>query len=446
METIRQLAADLQELLLCDAAEIAQECGFEQRDSKLADGRFVQAMVLGCLAHPQPTLEQLAQTAASCGAPVQAQAIDGRLNDTAANCLGQVLDRTLRRVVSARPSDWGILQRFQGVLIQDSTTVTLPDACASAWPGCGGRTASGGQAAIKFQVRIDLKDGTLSGPWAGAGTTADARSRFQTDDLPPGSLEIADLGYFDLDKFARKKARGAYWLTRYQENTALWTEDERPLELSTLLRIQASDTAVVDQSILMGSTHRLRCRLVAIRVPAEQAAWRRQRMIEKARDKGRQPTAARLASCDWNLFVTDIPPALADAAAISVLARSRWQIECVFKLWKTGGGRLGLSRSHRPARVLCEVLATLIGLVIQHWLLVIAVWRHADRSLRKAAGAVRAFAASLAASLGDRDGLIGQINAVVERLSAAARLDKRKAKPNSHQLLETPTIYGRKLT
>ena len=36
--------------------------------------------------------------------------------------------------------------------------------------------------------------------------------------------------------------------------------------------------------------------------------------------------------------------------------------------------------------------------------------------------------------------------ALVDRLSAAARLDKRKAKPNSHQLLEAPTIYGRKLT
>ena len=403
-------------------------------------------LVLGCLAHPQPTLEQLAQTAASCGAPVQAQAIDGRLNDAAAKCLGQVLDRTLRRVVSARPSDLEILRRFQGVLIQDSTTVTLPDACARAWPGCGGRTEAGGKAAIKFQVRIDLKDGTLSGPWAGAGTTADARSPFQSDDLPPGSLEIADLGYFDLDKFARREAGGAYWLTRYQENTTLWAGDEKPLELSALLRDQGSDTAVVDRSILMGSKHRLRCRLVAIRVPAEQAARRRQRMIEKARDKGRRPTVARLALCDWNLFVTNIPPDSADAAAISVLARSRWQIECVFKLWKTGGGRLGLSRSHRSARVLCEVLATMIGLVIQHWLLVIAVWHRADRSLRKAAGAVRAFAASLAASLGDPEGLIGQINAVVDRLSAAARLNRRKAKPSSHQLLQAPTLYGRTLT
>ena len=169
-------------------------------------------------------------------------------------------------------------------------------------------------------------------------------------------------------------------------------------------------------------------------------------MIEKARDKGRQPTAARLALCDWNIFVTNIPQERADAAAISVLARCRWQIECVFQLWKSGGGRWGQSRSRRPTRVLCEVLATMIGLVIQHWVLVTACWLRPDRSLRKAAGAVRAFAASLAATLGDLDGLIRQINAVVHRLSVTARLNKRKAKPNSHQLLDAPTIYGRTLT
>jgi len=446
MDTIRQVALNLQEVLLVDAAEVARQTDFERRDSKLSGGRFVQATVLGCLAHPRPTLEELAQTAASRGAPVQPQAIDERFTDSAAECLRGVLDRTIRRVVATQPQAPELIGRFRGVMIQDSTVVTLPDACAGAWPGCGGRTDEGGKAAIKFQVRLDLSDGALTGPHATVGTAADATSDLQATELPPGSLEIADLGYFDLDKFARKDAMGAFWLSRLQEKTARFTEQGQRLDLGRYLGGQGAEVWVVDQPIRMGSRHRLACRLVAFRVPAEQAARRRQRMIEKARDKGRQPAAARLALCDWNIFVTNIPEAMADAAAVSVLARCRWQIECIFKLWKSGGGRLGQSRSRRPARVLCEVLATMIGLVIQHWLLVAAVWRRGDRSLQKAAGAVRAFAASLAAALGDLDGLMGQIRGVVERLSAAARLTKRKSKPNSHQLLTEPTIYGRTLT
>ena len=324
--------------------------------------------------------------------------------------------------------------------------MTLPDECEAIWPGCGGRTESGGRAAIKFQTRIDLKDGALTGPLTTVGKAADARSEFQTDELPPGALEIADLGYFELEKFARRSAQGAFWLSRYQEKTTLWTEHEEPLELSRLLRDQSAETTVVDLPIRMGSKHRLECRLVAIRVPAEQAARRRQRMIEKARDKGRQPSEARLALCDWNLFVTNIPPELADAAAISVLARIRWQIECLFKLWKSGGGRLGLSRSRRPSRVVCETLATMIGLVLQHWILIISCWHHPNRSLRKAAIAVRSHAAAIATSLHEIDGLIRVFQALDRRLSVAARLNKRKRNPSSYQLLASPTIYGKSLT
>jgi hypothetical protein len=371
--------------------------------------------------------------------------MDGRCNDSAAECLRQVLGRVVRYVVSARPNALGILGRFRGVLIQDSTSVALPDAYAAAWPGCGGSAGSGGRSAIKLQVRIDLMEGTLSGQVA-AGSASDARAAFQADALPPGSLEVADLGYFDLDKFARKGRCGAFWLSRYQENTTLLTAEGGPLNLYRLLGGQAADVGLVDRPIRMGSRHRLECRLVAIRVPPEQAARRRQRMIEKARDKGRRPTAERLALCDWNVFVTNVPPDLADAAAISVLARSRWQIECLFKLWKSGGGRLGSSRSRRPARVLCEVLATMIGLVIQHWLLVTSCWGRADRSLRRAASGVRAVAPALAATLHEVDGLVLQIEALARRLSAAARLDKRRAKPNHCQLLANPTLYGKPLT
>jgi IS4 transposase len=41
------------------------------------------------------------------------------------------------------------------------------------------------------------------------------------------------------------------------------------------------------------------------------------------------------------------------------LYRVRWQIELLFKLWKSQG-RLDKSLGHRGERVLCEVLAKLL--------------------------------------------------------------------------------------
>jgi hypothetical protein len=53
---------------------------------------------------------------------------------------------------------------------------------------------------------------------------------------------------------------------------------------------------------------------------------------------------------------------------VPVLMRARWQMERLFDLWKQHG-RLDETRSEKPHGVLCEVYAKLLGLLIQHWLI-----------------------------------------------------------------------------
>ncbi len=47
--------------------------------------------------------------------------------------------------------------------------------------------------------------------------------------------------------------------------------------------------------------------------------------------------------------------------------RARWQVEKLFDLWKRHG-LLEETRSRKPWRVLCEVYAKLLGLLVQHWI------------------------------------------------------------------------------
>ena len=68
-----------------------------------------------------------------------------------------------------------------------------------------------------------------------------------------------------------------------------------------------------------------------------------------------------------------------------VLMRIRWQIELLFKLWKSHG-RVDEWRTTNPTRILCEVYAKLIGLVFQQWILAASSWADPERSLFKAAG------------------------------------------------------------
>ena len=53
-----------------------------------------------------------------------------------------------------------------------------------------------------------------------------------------------------------------------------------------------------------------------------------------------------------------------------MLLRERWQMEMLYKLWKQYG-RIDEWRTANPWRVLCELYAKLIGLLLQHWLIIL---------------------------------------------------------------------------
>jgi hypothetical protein len=100
----------------------------------------------------------------------------------------------------------------------------------------------------------------------------------------------------------------------------------------------------------------------------------------------------------WTVYVTNVPAARLSLAEAFVLGRARWQIELLFKLWKSGG-RLDESRSADPWRILGEVYAKLVAMVTQHWLLLEGCWDRPDRSLTRAAQTIREHAVCLPRAL-----------------------------------------------
>ena len=165
---------------------------FVHRTSPLGGATFSQTLVFGFLGNPQAPLEELAETAATLGVPITPQALDQRLTPAAAACLEQVL-RAAIQVIAADPVAIPLLERFTAVAVQDSSTIVLPDALAAVWQGCGGTTTSGTTAALKLQVRLELRTGQLEGPALQDGRASDRAALLPTT-LPAGALWLADLG------------------------------------------------------------------------------------------------------------------------------------------------------------------------------------------------------------------------------------------------------------
>jgi hypothetical protein len=135
------------------------------------------------------------------------------------------------------------------------------------------------------------------------------------------------------------------------------------------------------------------------------------------------------------VFVTSVPAERLSLDDALVLYRLRWQIELVFKLWKSHGA-IDRSRSTKPWRVLCEVYAKLLAMLIEHWCLLISCWAFADKSLWQAAQTVRAHALTLlpARKAGSRRRLQQALALLAETITAGCRMDTRRTRPNAYQL------------
>jgi hypothetical protein len=430
MTTIPQVARAMREILTTTADEAARTTRFVQRTSPLSGATFSQTLVFGFLGNPQATLEELAQTAAALGVAISPQALDQRFTASAAACLAQVLSTAIARVITAEPVTIPLLQRFTAVYVQDSSSIVLPEVFAAQWHGCGGSTASETSAALKLQVRLEMCTGRLDVQLQ-EGRASD-RAAVLPGPLPAGALWLADLGYWSLDAFAALAQHEVFWLSRLQMQTAVYDATGDRWELLELLETQPTDT--FELAVALGERQRLTARLLAVRVPQDVADTRRRRLRQAARDKGRQVSATRLALAAWTIFVTNVPTERLTLREALVLGRMRWQIELLFKLWKSHG-RVDESRSTKPWRILCEVYAKLLAMLVQHWVFLVSCWAYPDRSLTKAAQTVQKHALHLASAFASVKRLTEALLTVKRCLAAGCRMNRRKKHPNTYQLL-----------
>jgi hypothetical protein len=439
---IAKVSAAVQALFGDLAEDVAKGHPIILRRRRFTAATLAQTFTLGFLADPRADDERLAQVAAACGAAVTPQAIEQRHTPRLAAFLEALFRRASQHIVRSQESLAPLLTRFTAVLLLDSTTITLPDELRERFPGCGG-SHGGGQAAMKLQVRWDLCSGALEAIAVEPGRDCDYKTPLQSAALPAGSLRITDLGYFDTAVFDRFNREGVSWISRLQYGTTVLTPGGQRLPLLDWLGKQPGP--FVDRSVLMGGERKVACRIVAWRVPEEVANRRRQKLIAEARRKGgRAPSGERLAWCDWTILVSNVPADVLTAKEILVLYRARWQIELLFRRWKSLGLIADLSGSTAVRQVI-RVWSRLLAVLVEHWLLLCTAWGDPRCSLARACKAIREQATMIAPAVGDATALVTAIDRLRRMLSVTAKQNKRK-KPSTFELLNDPERLEYSLT
>lgn len=443
MSIISQVARSMQSVLTEIADQVGASCRLVRRVRKFTPATLAQTLVFGFWQNPRATVEELAEMASTCGVRVTPQAIEQRFNAALVTFLQRLLQAMIAQLVEGRAVNVALLRRFNGVYVQDSTVIGLPGLFAKQWAGCG-RGDGRPEAGLKVQVQLDLLRGQLHRLLLEPARDPDQKSALQKSPLPRGALRLADLGYFCTATLAALAAQGVYWISRIQSHTAVFDAAGQRLDLPAWLQAHVRRQPA-EISVLLGSKQRVPCRLLAVPLPSEVVNRRRQRLYDEARRKGRTPSQARIDWCGWNILVTNVESDRLSICEAWALARARWQIELLFKLWKQRG-LVDESVSSKPYRRAAEVFSKLIALVLQHWTLLSSVWQLANRSQVKTVRILRRHVHTLAACLGSLSKLRQALREVSRLLKDAAVVQARRTNPSHHQLLEQPNLLQYALT
>ncbi len=431
MLTIARVSKAMQETLIDKANQLAIETGFKERDRVLTGSSFVVGLMSGWQADPQSSLAGLSQAIGNAGTPITRQGVDQRFDAKAVVFLKEMLKTSLEVVVTEMPVPETLLSRFVSVDLVDSSVVTLPNELSDIWRGSGGYGENARLSALKLNVRWDVRNGQLKTLDLSDGTQHDRRSVAHQQKVEAGTLVIEDLGYFKLDDLERIGEQDAYWLSRYKLGTKVYDGDGNELDLSTWLPQKIGDK--VDCEIRLGQQKQLKCRLVAERVPQAIVQQRHERLRETARQNQKEVSEEALIMAQWTIYVTNVPVDLLSTQEVFIMGRYRWQIELLFKMWKSD---LEVDKwaSRKPERILCEIYTKLIGAIVTHWLLLVGCWHNPQRSLRQAMPTIRGLAWQFANSLHSLELLHHAFKSLIRALSSC-RMDKSSSQPRAFQLI-----------
>jgi len=306
MTTITELCPVIQGLLIETANRVAKETGFIQRKRQITGAGFAQSTILGWLNEPDATRSQLHHAAIQTGMEISLQGLDKRFTQTAVVFMRQLVLEALKEILKSETPK-PVFAQFKGVYLTDCSQTIF------------------GEQREKLAVRLELQQGHLHVTLEEA-RTHDQRTSVMEQRMPEGALHIGDLGFFNLKRFKMWNEQGLYWLSRLKVGTWLYDQSGQTLNLLEYLMQQNNDRLCLP--VQVGKRDRVAAYVVAQRV-SDTVYQQRQLQFKELRRRQHPTSALKLALAQWTIYLTSVPDLTFEQA--HTLARSRWQIELVFK-------------------------------------------------------------------------------------------------------------------
>jgi hypothetical protein len=315
---------------------LAIETGFMERRSKLSPEVFFDLLFYASSLSQNSSLESLVTYLESkYGIVISKQSLDERFSEKAVSFVKRVLSMLIEEQVGERLYCDGFLSSFNQVRIKDSTKFNLPNNLAEHYRGSGGN-ATTSLAGISIQYEFDLKTGKILDLFIGEGIRNDQRDAGETSgNVCKNDLVIRDLGYYSVPVLQKIAAGEAFFLSRLQSLTRVYDENRRELDFKKLYASMSKNGIErCEKRVLIGEK-KLPVRLIIGLVPEEVYQQRIRHKEKEEIKKGRKTKEQTKFLCRFNLFITNADEDQLAAEKVLPLYGFRWQVELMFKNWKS---------------------------------------------------------------------------------------------------------------
>lgn len=321
----------MNKLTVLKLEDIATDCGFVQRLRKLDPVSMLISFFMASLSSDYSRSNWALQLEGLFGLRISKQGIWNRLTGSYSRFLEQILLQALKldlKSFSGLDLSQSLLDGFNRILINDSTTIALPDVLNSSFKGNHSRGKL--KSLAKIQAVIDLKSDTFVHLELGDYAKNDqSASPDILSMIKPGDLVLRDLGYFVLDIIAKiSKAQGLL-ISKLRYGLCLYHINGRKLDLVKLLK----DNSALDTKILVGKD-KIPLRLVASPVH-QQIASQRRRKAKKDRDRRKNHSKDYYYLLGYDIHITNLNQDHYSSEVVHQIYRLRWRIETIFKSWKS---------------------------------------------------------------------------------------------------------------
>ncbi|MGI0041983.1 MAG: IS4 family transposase, partial [Nitrosopumilaceae archaeon] len=261
--------------------------------------------------------------------------------------------------------DASLKQHFSGINIKDSSKFSLPSVYNKSYPGFGNFSKTNGL--MNLQYEYDL----VSGNWITLELTNAKRndqqdSKQTIDSIVKGELYVRDLGYVTPIYLKAIIQKEASFLNRIPPQVNIYTPNKEPINWRGITsRFNKTGASALDMDVLIYEKDLIECRLVIERVTNVEYRKRLKHAQSSAKGHGVGISKEHKIRCRYNSFITNVDRAILPIERIRKTYYLRWQIELVFKTWKSLF-EINKVKKVKTERMECQLLAKLLW-VLLNW-------------------------------------------------------------------------------